>query len=146
MNLETRQAKPEESERLSATLGIPAAELGQALPSLKVCACPSGSVIVCQGEIGREVYVVLKGQVLVRRTRWLLIQRELARLGPGDLFGEISFLVPAPRTASVVAEGDCEVFRIGAEDLRRLLERRPELAARIEEMARQRFYALSAAG
>jgi len=139
--LETRPVKPEDLRALDGVLGNEGGEAQGAFPSLAVCVCPPGALIVSESQAGMEVYVVLKGEVSVRRSRWVVFQKELARLKAGDIFGEINFLMPTARSASVVAVGHCEVLRIAAKDFKDYLDARPKLRARIEELARQRLYA-----
>lgn len=138
-----RKPGPADLAVLAKTLAIPAADIPQALPSLSVCACQDGTAIVKEGEAGGETFVILKGQVSVRESRWIFLHREVARLSPGEIFGEINFLVPTARSASVVALDGCEVARIAAGDLKAHLERNPELRSGLEELARRRLYALS---
>ena len=46
----------------------------------------------------------------------------LARLGPGDYFGEVAVLQNVRRTASVRAVGPVELLRISRDDTKRLTE------------------------
>lgn len=55
------------------------------------------SVVVKQGEKGAGFYVVLDGALSVRKGG-----RTLARLGPGDFFGELALFDNRPRSADVV--------------------------------------------
>src|ERR1035437_10164410 len=87
-----------------------AVELRKCLPSLTLLVCESGHVLIEEGEIGSEVYVILKGSVTVRRSRWMVFSKDVARLKAGDFFGEIGFLMPTVRSASVIANGPCELF------------------------------------
>ncbi len=59
---------------------------------------PSGGEIVKVGDRGIGFYLVLTGGVEVRRE-----SEVLARLGPGEFFGEMALFDDQPRTADVVA-------------------------------------------
>ncbi|MEI7529483.1 MAG: cyclic nucleotide-binding domain-containing protein [Elusimicrobiota bacterium] len=140
-----RKAVHADLKVLAKTFGLLTSEVEETLRSLTVCAYEPEAVLMKEGETGTNVYVALKGKLSVRQARWLIMSKEVAQLGPGDLFGEIGFLVTARRSASIVAEGPCEVARIVVEDFKALLAKHSELQARIEEMARRRLYSLSAA-
>lgn len=129
---------------LAKAFDVLPSELEPGLPSLTVCAYEPGAVILEEGGRGTDVYVALKGRLSVRQSRWFFLSKEVARLEPGNIFGEIGFLVEATRSASVVACEQCEVARITLNDFKALLEQHTELRSRIEEMARRRLYSLSA--
>jgi len=140
-----RKVVPADLKLLSKTFGVLASELEKTLRSLTVCVYEPGDVILREGDSGTDVYVVLTGKVSVRQSRWVFLSKEVAQLGPGNLFGEIGFLVTTTRSASIVANGPCEVSRIVLNDFKELLNRHAELREKIEEMARRRLYSLSAA-
>jgi len=145
MEWQTKKFGTEELAVLSRVLqftGNPDS-LRQALPTLTLLAVPAGAPIIREGEVGTDVYVLVKGDASVRRKRWLFFDREIARLRAGDFFGEIAFLVPTVRSASVVAMGPCEVFRVVSDDLKSFLERNPALREKLEETARERLFALA---
>lgn len=142
-----RKAVHADLKILSKTFHLLVSEIEETLPSIKVSAYEPESVILKEGEPGTNVYVVIKGGLSVCQSRWIFLSKEVAHLGPGDLFGEISYLVPtAKRSASIVAKSACEVAHIASSDFKKLLDRHEELRTRIEEMARRRLYSLSEAG
>lgn len=67
-----------------------------------------GDIIIKEGTFGEGTYVILEGDVEVYKT----INNEkvnIAHLGKGDVFGEMSFVDRQPRTASIIAVGDVQV-------------------------------------
>jgi small-conductance mechanosensitive channel/CRP-like cAMP-binding protein len=72
----------------------------------------NGEAIVRQGEPGQSMYVIGSGTAVVVLEP---DRREVARLGRGAYFGEMSLLTGEPRTATVLAGGDTTVIEIDAE-------------------------------
>lgn len=58
---------------------------------------PKDSSVVKRGDKGVGFYVVLEGQVQVRKGG-----KNIARLGPGEFFGELALFDDRPRSADVV--------------------------------------------
>jgi LmbE family N-acetylglucosaminyl deacetylase len=77
---------------------------------------PSDSHIVEQNEPGAKLYLILSGYTDVIQEAADGTQRTLARLGPGEFFGELAIVHQQPRAAHVVAVGDvtCLVLAPGA--------------------------------
>lgn len=73
----------------------------------------AGTLIIDQGQMGREAFVIVEGEVTVKRNK-----RKVATLGAGDVVGELSLLDKGPRTATVVCATDTTVLVI---DQRRFL-------------------------
>lgn len=65
---------------------------------------PAGSEIVRQGEEGLSLYVVLEGEVLVERAGTSTEGMELATIGAGGFFGEMTVIDGLPRSATVRAK------------------------------------------
>ncbi|HVE82408.1 MAG TPA: FAD-dependent oxidoreductase [Myxococcales bacterium] len=76
-----------------------------------------GESIVKQGEIGDRFYIIARGAVeVVREDEGGLTCTRLARLGPGEHFGEVALLQNVPRTATVRAVEPTDVVCIGRGD------------------------------
>jgi CRP-like cAMP-binding protein len=84
----------------------------------------AGQFIVRQGQVGTGLYVILSGSVKVLRGA----DDELARLGPGEFFGELSVIDQQPRNASVQASESTAVLALASWDLLGLLESDPQMA------------------
>lgn len=76
-----------------------------------------GQFIVRQGQVGTGLYLVVDGSVSVLRGA-----EELATLGAGEFFGELSVIDQRPRNASVQATEPTTVLAIASWDLLALLE------------------------
>lgn len=96
------------------------AEIGQRL------SVDDGEILVRQGQPIEAIYIVLEGHVTVE----VADLGQLARLGSGEIVGEISFVDARPPSATVIASGEVQVLRIDRAVLRARLESDPPFAAR----------------
>jgi CRP-like cAMP-binding protein len=105
-----------------------------------------GQAIVRQGEQGDTLYLVARGEVSVRIDMGgVAPQREVARLGRGAVFGEMSMLTGESRTATVVSLGDAALLALDRDAFDRILMKEPELAQTIAEVIARRRTALDQA-
>lgn len=72
---------------------------------------PKDEVILKEGELGSQAYLVQSGSVRVY-TSHEDKEVELARLGVGQIVGEMALIFDGPRTASVQAIADCNLIVI----------------------------------
>lgn len=102
----------------------------------------AGTLIVDQGQTGREAFIVLDGEIDVKRNN-----RKVATLGSGAVVGELSLLDHGPRTATAVCATDCTLLVIDQRRFLGVLDAVPAishkllatLAGRIRELDRQTF-------
>ncbi len=114
--LEAALAYREEVEAMALFQSLSPAELDVLLANMVPLSAAPGEAIIRQGEAGQRFYVLRSGAVEVLRDGQLL-----ARLGPGDAFGEIALLLDVPRTASVLAVAPTELLALEASAFRDLL-------------------------
>lgn len=98
---------------------------------------PAGHVVVQQGDEGRSLYVLIEGEAVVCRSQDEQT-KELARLGPGCLFGELALITSKPRYATVKTTAPCELFAIDRALVDELATAHAELAGDIAAFARRR--------
>jgi len=93
----------------------------------------AGADIVREGEPGDVFFVVLAGDATVHRGG-----RKVRGLGPGDYFGELALLDPAPRAATVRATTPMELGALEHHIFRALVRDMPAMTAGLlSSMARE---------
>lgn len=134
----------EQATRLSAIRGVdflaglPEAALERLAALSKSCQYLMGEVIIRQGDTGNEFYIIQSGEVVVLLGREEFSVAELARLGPGKFFGEMSLMTGERRAATVRAAQDCELVRIDKEAFQGILAADPALAEQISQVLVER--------
>jgi len=121
--------------------GIDAQELRRICGAMGDRSYPAGERIVAEGTSGVEFFVVLEGDAVIEAHG-----TELARLGPGGFFGEVSALDHGPRTASVVAASPLRCLTLGDGALMGFLLDHPLLAVNMLYVTVRRFKAAMTSG
>jgi CRP/FNR family cyclic AMP-dependent transcriptional regulator len=89
-----------------------------------------GEIVFDEGDAGIDLYVIQTGHVQISRSGGAG-ERVVARLGPGDFFGEMSVVLGEERTARAVAVGQTELLELDGETLEAMCIERPEIAIRM---------------
>ena len=92
--------------------------------------------IVQATDSGNTFYVILDGQVSVLRNG-----RRIARLGPGEAFGELALLSDAPRAATIVADTDVLAMCLSRSGFNRVLRAEPAVAVALLRTLAERLRA-----
>ncbi len=87
---------------------------------------PARHAVVSEGAHGDEFWLVIEGTLGVHRGG-----ERVATLGPGDYFGELSVIDPAPRDASVTADTPVELMIIGRQRFWATLQSSPTLMRKL---------------
>ena len=102
--------------------------IGKAVRPIRYSA---GDVVATEGEPGAGLFVIDEGEADVT-----IGGKKLNHLGPGDFFGEMALLDGGPRTATVTATTDIELYALTEWVYRGLLTEHPSIAIRtLEAMA-----------
>ena len=118
-----------ESTKLFGGLSLADAELLNA--SAQIREFPHDHIIFKEGDVGDGMYVLRSGAVQISAVVGQGERKPLARLNPGDYFGEMALVDNEPRSASANAEGETSVFYLPRELVLKLLERSPNLAVQL---------------
>lgn len=92
-----------------------------------------GEVLITQGELGTDLFVLEAGQLAVERDGVKIATIDQ----PDSLIGEMGLLLRKPHSATVRAETNSKV-RVVA-DAMRVLERHPDITLRLAELLSQRL-------
>jgi CRP-like cAMP-binding protein len=93
-----------------------------------------GQVIFAEGEPGHALFIVRTGSVDLR------INGEVVEtVEQGGIFGEMSLVDPAPRSAAAVAGPDCSLVMVEAHSFNDLLRRVPSLGLEVMKVMARRL-------
>jgi len=95
---------------------------------------PAGKELIRENEFGRQFFILLEGEVVVRRRG-----RKINALGPGDFFGEIALLSERPTTATVTTSTAARVAIITRASFSRLLRESPRIQLKVLEAVAERL-------
>ncbi len=113
---------------------VPGDALASMAESSRMLRFAPGETLVRMGEESTAMYLVTTGEAVVE-----MKQREVARVQPGDVLGEIAFITGSVRSATVRAAGTAvEVVELDEASLRSLLEVHPDVADGLAEKIAER--------
>jgi CRP/FNR family cyclic AMP-dependent transcriptional regulator len=106
--------------------GCTGSELRKIRSSLDEVEVAKGKVLVEEGTVGLEFFIIVTGRAAVTRNG-----KKVAGLGPGDHFGEMALLDRHPRSASVVSETDMDLLVLSQRQFNGLLNLVPTIARKM---------------
>jgi len=95
----------------------------------------AGQTILTEGDDSQDMYILVEGQLDILKGNkkiWQITER-------GSIFGEMSFLLRAKRTATVKARTDVTVLHIPAGDIDHFMSDFPEVAVEIARLLAARL-------
>lgn len=94
----------------------------------------AGAALFQEGDEGRMMYVLATGNADV-----LVGNRVVEQLQHGSIVGEISIVLPGPRSASVVARTDCEFVEVDEKRFQFLVQQTPFFAIQVMRVMAERL-------
>ncbi len=100
----------------------------------------AGQVVFGQGDPGDALFVIESGEVVVSVTSQEMgIDLELARLGPGQVFGEMALITGDPRSATVKAASETSCHVLSRQVFVKILNQLPEVTMEVARTVARRL-------
>ena len=113
--------------QISPLDGLSEEEAVRCLGRSSIIECKSGDRVLKKGGVARNMFVVLDGTLEVKDGDTLI-----RVLGPGDIIGEIAFLLERPRSMDVyAATDDVRILSLSESTRRKMIASDPEFAAHL---------------
>lgn len=94
-----------------------------------------GEILFLEGDDSQDLYVLLSGQLEILKGN-----NKIAEITkPGELFGEMSFLMGTKRTATVKAKNEGQLIRIPREEIAEFLAKFPDISKKITRLLAKRL-------
>lgn len=90
-----------------------------------------GEPIFRMGDPGLGMYIIIEGNVDIVEELQDQEHKLLANLQEGAFFGDLALLDEAPRSASAIAQAECDIIGFFRPDLLDLLYRKPQIGIKI---------------
>jgi CRP/FNR family cyclic AMP-dependent transcriptional regulator len=117
--------------------GLEKKDLRSLARSMKVVDFPAGHVLIQQGSGGfGGMGIVLSGSCSV-----VVGDKVVDRIGPGQVFGEMSLIDDRPRSASVITEEPTRAAELSTWDFRARIKENPEIAINLLRTLSERLRA-----
>jgi Cyclic nucleotide-binding domain len=116
-----------DQEELHAFAGLDASETKECISRSNIIECAAGDRVLKDGGSSQNLFLVLGGTLEVRHDG-----RLVNVLGPGDVFGEMAFLLDLPRQSDVyAATPGVRILSLSDGTLHKLMAEEPTLAAKL---------------
>jgi anion transporter len=126
--------------RIPLFADLPPGSFAKIIADLREECHPAGTVICYEGDEARDFYIIKSGQVEVLVNRGGNQREQVAVNGPQDWFGERALFSDRPRSATVVARTEVELWRLTQEKFLGLIEENPWLILHFTQVISDRLY------
>jgi CRP/FNR family cyclic AMP-dependent transcriptional regulator len=138
VKLFSQNTKVESLKRAPLFAGLSRKELVELARVSEDVEVPAGKALCKEGDAGHEFFVIVDGEVEVRRKG-----KRLATRGGGEFFGEIALLEQTPRMATVTAKTPLRLFVLTRSAFRHLVNENPNVERKVLQALARRVVDLS---
>jgi putative ABC transport system ATP-binding protein len=117
--------------------GLTPRSLSEVADKMQAVLYSPGSVIIKQGDVGRDFFLIRKGIVDVTQTDGQK-ERQVATLKEGDFFGEVALLEDRPRNATVTAQTETLCYTLAKDEFRSVVSRCPTFEEELRKVLFER--------
>lgn len=93
-----------------------------------------GQYVVNEGDLGKELYIIVKGEVEV-----VVGGNRVAVMKAGKSFGEMALIDSQPRSADIIALEDLLLLKMERDDFHEILKQREEVSLGVVKVLNQRI-------
>jgi len=111
--------------------GLSDGELSQLAQICKMVSYPAGKTVCCQGEMGKQIFVLAEGKASVLSKGSSKERIQIGSIGQGEIFGEMSIIEDKPRIADLVTEVDSKLVVIDRNELDNLMNKNGHLGKKV---------------
>ena len=126
--------------RIPLFAGLPPGSFARIIADLREERHPAGAVICREGEEARDFYIIKSGEAEVLVHHGLDELELVAVNGPSQWFGERALFSDRPRSATVIARTEIELWRLTKEKFDALIEENPWLIMHFTQGIGDRLY------
>ena len=112
---------------------LPDEELRRIATALRAESYAKGEQIITEGERGDSAYLIVSGEAAIVTADLIGEQVVLRTFGAGAVFGEVALVEDAPRSATVRAMTDLEVYTLDRATFRSLEDANPAFSASVRK-------------
>lgn len=118
---EVTRSERDEAKEFDVFRGMEPAEVFLLLKSAKTVSFDAEETILREGSIGGNFYLVLEGEVELRKGHFTREGTWNPVVGRGSVLGDMGFLLKVPRSMTAVAKTPCKLIEIDSEPFQELL-------------------------
>jgi CRP/FNR family transcriptional regulator, cyclic AMP receptor protein len=98
-----------------------------------------GEVLFEEGEHGEVMFIIIQGEVEIRKRTSAKAARTLITFHEGDIFGEMSLIEKKPRSATAIAVSPCRTLVVNEALLDSMIENNPDFAKKMIRILSERI-------
>jgi hypothetical protein len=116
------QSERDEAGTFDIFQGLKPSEIFLLLKIARTVEFDAEEVILQEGAMGENFYLVLEGEVVLRKGHYTRPDAPPLRIGSGSVLGEMAFLLRVPRSMTVVAATPCKLIEIDHDRFQEMLD------------------------